>query len=375
MKFTTPIAGLLALGAATSASPLPSQLSFNSAQYTDAPLSLFSSIYEASRDILTPRLVQTAPDAEPFWALPQYLRWRGVRFMDVTDHLELGTTYTLAHFTAAAQQGHDAGLFPKKMSYQSKVRSVHELLTEDGPRSNIAKFSSFYTRYYKSDTGKQSQQWLLGKVREITSVDDSITVDEFKHPWGQNSIIAHIPATNQSAAEQNGMLIVGAHQDSVNLIWPYFRAPGADDDGSGTVTQLEALRALLEAGWRPETSDVEFHWYSAEEGGLLGSQAVAEDYAKRGVNVKAMNQVDMSAFVKKDVKPAIGIVTDKGRVETGLTEFNRKLVTEYLDIPYVDTAIGAAGSDHESWTKVGIPAAFCIGELRRAPAVLAMSIH
>ena len=38
---------------------------------------------------------------------------------------------------------------------------------------------------------------------------------------------------------------------------------GADDDGSGTVTILEAYRALLEADFRPNRT-VEFHWYSAE---------------------------------------------------------------------------------------------------------------
>jgi len=37
------------------------------------------------------------------------------------------------------------------------------------------------------------------------------------------------------------------------------RAPGADDDGSGTVNLMEAFRALLTAGFKP-TTPVEFHW-------------------------------------------------------------------------------------------------------------------
>lgn len=39
--------------------------------------------------------------------------------------------------------------------------------------------------------------------------------------------------------------------------------PGADDDGSGSMSILEAYRALIAANWRPERA-VEFHWYSAE---------------------------------------------------------------------------------------------------------------
>jgi Zn-dependent M28 family amino/carboxypeptidase len=38
---------------------------------------------------------------------------------------------------------------------------------------------------------------------------------------------------------------------------------GADDDGSGSVTILEAYRALISADFRPERA-IEFHWYSAE---------------------------------------------------------------------------------------------------------------
>ncbi len=97
------------------------------------------------------------------------------------------------------------------------------------------------------------------------------------------------------------------------LVFPYegpdvHHLKGADDDGSGTVTILEAYRALILSDFRP-IEHVEFHWYSAEvdssmcstmllntnacpkEGGLLGSQAVAKDYEARGVNVIAMSQV------------------------------------------------------------------------------------
>ena len=38
---------------------------------------------------------------------------------------------------------------------------------------------------------------------------------------------------------------------------------GADDDGSGSVTILEAYRALIAADFHPERT-LEFHWYSAE---------------------------------------------------------------------------------------------------------------
>lgn len=87
------------------------------------------------------------------------------------------------------------------------------------------------------------------------------------------------------------------------------------DDGSGTVTILEAYRALIEALDTQPTQTVEFHWYSAEEGGLLGSQALAKSYEANGVNVTAMSQFDMTAWVKKGTEEAVGIITDYVDVE------------------------------------------------------------
>jgi leucyl aminopeptidase len=62
-------------------------------------------------------------------------------------------------------------------------------------------------------------------------------------------------------------VIIGAHQDSINLVLPsILAAPGADDDGSGTVTILEAFRVLAsEEVVKGAANTIEFHWYSAEE--------------------------------------------------------------------------------------------------------------
>jgi len=85
------------------------------------------------------------------------------------------------------------------------------------------------------------------------------SVSLYVHPsWLQNSIVAEIPGSINA----NGpVTILGAHMDSIgggDLISS--RAPGADDDGTGTVNLLEALRVLMKGGSQPATP-VEFHWY------------------------------------------------------------------------------------------------------------------
>ena len=101
---------------------------------------------------------------------------------------------------------------------------------------------------------------------------------------------------------------------------------GADDDGSGTTSSIEALRVLAAANYTPSTP-VEFHYFSAEEGGLLGSQAVAQCYEQQGRKVKAMLQMDMTAWVKKGTEECVGVIQDF--VDPDLTAFVEALVTEY----------------------------------------------
>lgn len=106
------------------------------------------------------------------------------------------------------------------------------------------------------------------------------------------------------------------------------RRSGADDDGSGTTSSLEAFRALVSLNFTP-SAPVEFHYFSAEEGGLLGSQAVAKAYEDEGRKVLAMLQMDMTAWVKKGTEESVGIIQDY--VDPDLTEFMERLVKKYRE--------------------------------------------
>ncbi|KAI9678213.1 MAG: Leucine aminopeptidase 1 [Caeruleum heppii] len=287
------------------------------------------------------------------WAL----RREGLNFMDITDHPHLGASRISTNKAKEVT-------FPHKPVYQDTIVPLISNLSKSHMRSNLETFTSFHTRYYKSEYGVQSAEWLYSKISSIISSSPAskhkITVKKFPHKWGQPSLIATIPG------KSNKTVVIGAHQDSINLFLPsILSAPGADDDGSGTVTILEALRVILQSsnitsGEMPNT--LEFHWYSAEEGGLLGSQAVFSSYEAQGRDVKAMLQQDMTGFVKRTVdageEESVGVITDY--VDKGLTEFIKKIVTEYCTIPFILTKCGYACSDHASASKAGYPSAFVI---------------
>ncbi|EIE75733.1 hypothetical protein G6F46_005995 [Rhizopus delemar] len=322
-----------ALSALVNASPLFDQLR------------IFTSTSETER-----RLVKYSEDSPAKWmteADKEALIRAGIKFMDITDYPS----------TPVNSFASWVPYIPTKVEYKDEVQPFIGNLTIETMKDVLTTFTSFRNRYYKSRYGAQSCRWLIEQIREIASGYDHVSVDEFEHNWDQFSIVARFEGSNQELEDE--LVIVGAHQDSVNMWFPSFgRSPGADDDGSGTVTILEAFRSLVHNGFKPERP-VEFHWYSGEEGGLLGSQAVSRKYSEEGKKVVAMLQNDMTGFIgKSKEKEVIGIVTD--HVDEKLTEFLKTLVDNYADIPYSLTECGYACSDHASWRKLGFPSAFTI---------------
>lgn len=248
-----------------------------------------------------------------------------MNFIDITDELDQNENFNPAFYRTNAVS------YPPEMRHTEEVRPLMGHLSKGSMKAHLEDFTSFHTRYYKSSTGIESATWLYdqieGAVQKSGAAEHGVTVEQFPHSWGQFSIIARIPGRT------NKTVVLGAHQDSVNLFLPsILAAPGADDDGSGTVTILEAFSALLQSedvvkGNAPNT--LEFHWYSAEEGGLLGSQAIFSQYQKTSRDVKAMLQQDMTGYAQgmldAGLPESVGVIVDF--VDPGLTQFIKGVIT------------------------------------------------
>jgi len=208
--------------------------------------------------------------------------------MDITETRDLGSINSIKALSAKKPT------YPSKVVHSDTVIPMFKSLNKTNMQTHLEYFTTFHNRYYKSPFGAQSCRWLINLINETlveTGADHyGITVKPFIHPWDQFSIIVNIPGKSDS------LVVLGAHQDSVNHLEPITgRAPGADDDGSGTMTTLETLRVLLSSKDILEgnaENTIEFHWYSGEEGGLMGSRKLFEAYEKDGKDVKAMLQTD-----------------------------------------------------------------------------------
>ncbi|OJT11868.1 Leucine aminopeptidase 1 [Trametes pubescens] len=292
------------------------------------------------------RLLSLAEGAEPVWKTEEekleLLRAK-VHFFDVTEVYEPEDSAPV-NFKSLAS----ATTFPAP-SHSSAVTAIIKTLSTSNMQSYLTPLTAFNNRYYTSTTGKSASQWIFDKVTSFAGSRTDIKVSKFTHSWSQFSVIARFEGTSSGP-----VTIIGAHEDSINLDSPSSgRAPGADDDGSGTVNLIEVFRALVAAGFKPSTP-VEFHWYSGEEAGLLGSQAVAKSYKSSGTTVKAFLELDMSAYFKPGSKEVIALEADY--IDSGLTSFLKQVIDTYSTLDWaMDTACGYACSDHASWYKQGYP--------------------
>ncbi len=136
-------------------------------------------------------------------------------------------------------------------------------------------------------------------------------------------------------------IILGGHPDSVE------DTPGANDNGSGTAVVLELARALAQ---KPNKHTLTFVTFDAEEFGLIGSRHYADNLAESDrAQIAAMLNFDMLGGGRGPLllggEGALGQMARDAAKEIGVDARNFALGNN-------------AGSDHQSFTRIGIDAVF-----------------
>jgi len=250
---------------------------------------------------------------------------------------------------------------PTTISYIQEVENINKKLSTNTLENYLSTLTSerYFNRFYTSSFGVSSAEWIYSQYEAIIKDydDGSITrtVQFFNHTWPQPSVIARIEGIGSNA---NEVVIIGAHEDSVN--WQAnnqvtSRAPGAVDDGSGTVTVMEIFRVLVESG-SVFNRTIEFHHYAAEEVGLLGSQDIAEYYSSQSIPVVGYLNFDMDGYPGN---PGLfSLITDYTNED--LNNYVIELIKTYTSLSYQTGTCGYACSDHASWNQTNFRSSFAI---------------
>jgi PKD repeat protein len=181
---------------------------------------------------------------------------------------------------------------------------------------------------------------------------NDLKMDVEYHTWGganYPNVIGEIPGL----VNPEDIFIIGAHIDDVS------GAPGADDNGSGSVATLLAADILSQYQWG---CTLRFAFWTGEEQGLLGSDAYALRSANLGENIVGYLNLDMIAWNTIGSSPGIDLLYNPNMPSTlTLAQLFTDVVDAYnIDlIPQLVTSLGG-GSDHSSFWDQGYTAILSI---------------
>lgn len=172
----------------------------------------------------------------------------------------------------------------------SELPDMEALLKQVSPqnlRNTVEKLASFHTRNTLSPTMVESAEWLASEYRKLPRIQ--VELMQYTLPKGrrvpEDKEVVQVVATLPGKTHRR--IIVGGHLDSLNLqVDPITgRAPGANDDASGTALALELARIMSKYEWE---HTLMFVGFTGEEQGLHGARALAKLARDEGWVIDAM---------------------------------------------------------------------------------------
>ena len=161
------------------------------------------------------------------------------------------------------------------------------------------------------------------------------------------------------------VVMVSAHYDTV------IGAPGANDDGSGTVLCLELARVLRRL---PTTAALRFALWGSEEGGLLGSRHYVRELPQSERDrIVAVYQNDMVA-TSWDPATRYWLLSFTGQPNRATDEVAAAAARLGYQ-PQISPVTQRGSSDHQSFQEVGIAAANFSWRGEASPALLEPPYH
>jgi len=187
------------------------------------------------------------------------------------------------------------GLDQTDWTYWIELLSGEKPVQMNGETYTI--LSRFNEAMFSEDPNARADDFILGQLRQWGYQDnvdlfeqeyDPIIMD-YEGTW--KNIIVVIPGMDPNLSHEQ-VLLTG-HFDSTSIGKPDERAPGADDNGSGTAALLEAAKILRGV---PFKRTLKIIFFSGEEQGLFGSQAYVSHYRDELEDIVGVLNLDMFGY-------------------------------------------------------------------------------
>ena len=238
------------------------------------------------------------------------------------------TGYNARTLPAALENAGAAGVISNTWSRGFGVDKIFGAYTKTRPSVDIS-LEDYGLLYRLAASGEKPRISLLAESKDLGSVPAFNTIAEIK-----------------GSEKPEEYVILSAHFDS----WD--GATGATDNGTGTLTMMEAMRILKKVYPNPKRTILVGHWGS-EEQGLNGSRAFVEDHPEIVNHVQAVFNQDNGTGRVKDISGQ-GFLHAYEYISRWLTKvpdsIRNEISTNFPGRP------GSGGSDFASFVAAGAPA-------------------
>ena len=189
--------------------------------------------------------------------------------------------------------------YPVVQQEDVQIRHLMDQVSQDSLEATIEHMQSYHTRRWDSRMVYEVQDWLYETYRGMGI--DSVFLHDFTFLYHDTlrETSDNVIAVQRGLVYPDEYVVCGAHYDSHNKTPGHpdtLRAPGADDNASGTAGILETARLLSQC--RFERSIMYCGW-AAEEVNLCGSAAYAKECADSLVDIVGYFNLDMIGYLKE----------------------------------------------------------------------------
>jgi carboxypeptidase Q len=238
------------------------------------------------------------------------------------------TGYTSRNINEALEKAGAIGIIQSRWSEGFGANKIFSANTMEIPVVDLS-LEDYGLLYRMVEHGEQPIIKVMAESKELGAVPTFNT-------------IATIPGTELP----NEYIILSAHFDS----WD--GATGATDNGTGTITMMEAARILKKIYPNPKRTIIVGHWGS-EEQGLNGSRAFVEDHPEIVEGVQALFNQDNGTgrVVRISGQGFLNAYDYMGSwLEAAPASITKEIETTFPGTP------GGGGSDYASFVAAGAPA-------------------
>ena len=262
----------------------------------------------------------------------------------------------LLFFSGQAQAQHlFEHTYPQVQQEDARIRQLMDQVSKDSLEATIDRMQSFHTRRWDSQMVYEVQDWLYGTYAAMGF--DTMFLHDFQFEYHDTlrETSDNVIVVQRGLVYPDEYVVCGAHYDSYNKNPGHpdsLRAPGADDNASGTAGIIETARLLSKCHFE---RSVMYCGWAAEEVGLRGSAAFAKDCADQRLDIVGYFNFDMIGYLREgdDIVVNLMYTTRDSIIADYVYSFSHAY---YPDMRIYQWWLPGSDSDYSSFNRNGYAA-------------------